>query len=163
MVPPERIRGKSTVHYDRLQSHRSPTIEPSRWWHRASIQRLSKCMSACGRRISVQFFEYSEWKITTGTHRIHLISVYRPPYSEVHPITTSVFLTEFADYLESTVLCTDQLLITGDFNLHVDVIDDSDACRFHSLTVSGLTNTSKYSRTPVATSLISSLPEILIN
>ena len=80
-----------------------------------------------------QSFKYSEWKITSGTHRIHLIIVYRPPYSEVHSITTSVFLIEFADYLESTVLCTDQLLITSDLNLHVEVIDDSDACRFHEL------------------------------
>ena len=85
-----------------------------------------------------QSFEYSEWKITSGTRRIHLIIVYRPPYSEVHPITTSVFLSEFADYLESTVLCTDQLLVTGDFNLHVDVTD-------------------------VATLLILSLPEVLIS
>ena len=85
-----------------------------------------------------QSFEYSEWKITSGTRRIHLIIVYRPPYSEVHPITTSVFLSEFADYLESTVLCTDQLLVTGDFNLHVDVTD-------------------------VATPLFLSLPEVLIS
>ena len=90
----------------------------------------SVCQHAAG---EFQSFEYSEWKITSGSPRVHLIIVYRPPYSEAHPITTSVFLTEFADYLESTVLCTDQLLITGDFNLHVDVIDDSDACRFHEL------------------------------
>ena len=62
-----------------------------------------------------------------------MIIIYRPPYSDAHPITTGVFLTEFSDYLEHAVLCTDQLLICGDFNIHVDVSDDLDACRFLEL------------------------------
>ena len=36
---------------------------------------------------------------------------------------TSVFLTEFAEFLESVILSTDPLLITGDFNIHVDNLD----------------------------------------
>ena len=80
-----------------------------------------------------QSFEYSEWKVTSGTQHIHMIIIYRPPYSEAHPTTTSVFLEEFSQYLESAVLCTDQLLISRDFNIHVDVTDDSDAHRFRGL------------------------------
>ena len=80
-----------------------------------------------------QSFEYSEWNITSRSHRLRMIIIYRPPYSDVHPITTSVFLAEFSDYLEHAVLCTDQLLICGDFNIHVDVSDDIDACRFLGL------------------------------
>ena len=80
-----------------------------------------------------QSFEYSEWNITSSSHRFRLIIIYRPPYSDAHPITTGVFLTEFSDYLEHAVLCTDQLLICGDFNIHVDVSDDLDACRFLEL------------------------------
>ena len=82
-------------------------------------------------------------------------------------MTTSVFLIEFADLLESTILCTDQLLITGDFNFHVGVIGNSDARRFHKLVdragldqhVRVLNN----APTLVATPLILSLPEILIS
>ena len=80
-----------------------------------------------------QSFEYSEWNITSRSHRFRLIIIYRPPYSDAHPITTGVFLAEFSDYLEHAVLCTDQLLICGDFNIHVDVSDDLDACRFLEL------------------------------
>ena len=80
-----------------------------------------------------QSFEYSEWNITSRSHHFRLIIIYRPPYSDAHPITTGVFLAEFSDYLEHAVLCTDQLLICGDFNIHVDVSDDLDACRFLEL------------------------------
>ena len=48
----------------------------------------------------------------------------------------SVFLTEFGDLLESTILCSDQvnqLLIAGDFNFHVGLIDNSNAHRFNKL------------------------------
>ena len=93
-------------------------------------ENLSVCQYTAG---EFQSFEYSEWKITSGTQRIHLIIIHRPPYSEAHPTTTSVFLAEFSQYLESAVLCTDQLLISGDFNIHVDVTDDIDASRFRGL------------------------------
>ena len=42
---------------------------------------------------------------------------------------TSVFLTEFAEFLESVILSTDPLLITGHFNIHVDAADNVDAIK----------------------------------
>lgn len=54
-------------------------------------------------------------------------------YSEAHPVTTSVFLAEFAHFLESAVFCTDHLVISGDFNIHVDVLDDPDAIKLREL------------------------------
>lgn len=65
----------------------------------------------------------SEWNIKSGSQHIHLIVIYRPPYTDNHPVMTSVFLTEFAEFLESVILSTDPLLITGDFNIHVDNLD----------------------------------------
>ncbi|CAB3985842.1 Hypothetical predicted protein [Paramuricea clavata] len=46
-------------------------------------------------------FEYSEWSVVNGSRRLHLIIVYRPPYSDAHPVTTSVFFSEFTNFLES--------------------------------------------------------------
>ena len=71
-------------------------------------------------------FEYSEWDVLAGIQRIHLVIIYRIPYSVAHPVTTSVFLEEFSKFLESTVFCANHLLITGDFNIHMDVADDAD-------------------------------------
>ena len=78
-------------------------------------------------------FEFSESEIKAETGRIHLIIIYRTPYSEAHPVTTSVFLEEFSTFLESAVFCTNHLLITGDFNIHMDVADDPDAIRMRGL------------------------------
>ena len=56
--------------------------------------------------------------------------MYRPPYSLTHPVTTGVFFMEFAEYLESVILSSVPLLITGDFNIHaVDVADDRDSIK----------------------------------
>ena len=61
------------------------------------------------------------------------VVVYRPPYSNNHRATVSVFFREFSEYLESILLTTAPLVITGDFNIHVDNIDDQDAVRFCEL------------------------------
>ncbi|CAB3993776.1 Hypothetical predicted protein [Paramuricea clavata] len=78
-------------------------------------------------------FEYSEWNIKAVSRRIRRVVVYRIPYSDIHPISTSIFFDGFANFLESAVLCTDQLLMTGDFNIHVDVTDDVDAVKLQEL------------------------------
>ena len=86
-----------------------------------------------GDTAELQSFEFSKWEIKAETDQIHLIIIYRTPYSEAHPITTSVFLEEFSTSLESAVFCTNHLLITGDFNIHMDVADDPDATRMRAL------------------------------
>ena len=78
-----------------------------------------------------KLFEFSEWIISSIGHDIMLFIIYRPPYSDEHQVPTSVFLTEFSEYLESAVLSKENLLISGD--LHVDNIHDSDAIKFSDL------------------------------
>ena len=78
-------------------------------------------------------FEFSEWIICSTGHDIRLFIIYRPPYSDEHQVPTSVFFTEFSEYLESAVLSKENLLISGDFNIHVDNIHDSDAIKFSDL------------------------------
>ncbi|XP_059195659.1 uncharacterized protein LOC131976578, partial [Centropristis striata] len=58
---------------------------------------------------------------------ILFVIVYRPPgpYSEV--------LSQFSEFLSSLVLITDKVIIVGDFNIHVDVDNDSLSTAFISL------------------------------
>jgi hypothetical protein len=86
-----------------------------------------------GDAAELRSFEYSEWDILSGTQRIHLVIVYRTPYSAAHPVTTGVFLEEFSEFLESVVFCANHLLITGDFNIHMDVAGDADAIKLCEL------------------------------
>ena len=59
--------------------------------------------------------------------------IYRIPYSIKHPITTSTFFEEFTGYLESVIMSSGLLLITGDFNIHVDDPLDTDCVHFLGL------------------------------
>jgi exonuclease III len=64
---------------------------------------------------------------------MRLVTVYRPPYSDTHPVTVGTFFAEFSTYLESIVLSTQPLMIIGDINIHVDNRKDSDAAAFLDL------------------------------
>jgi len=78
-------------------------------------------------------FEFSEWGVSFKSLRVKLSIIYRPPYSAAHPVSLSTFFQDFAEYLESIILPSEPLIITGDFNIHVDVVDDPEACEFADL------------------------------
>ncbi|XP_068713260.1 uncharacterized protein [Montipora foliosa] len=81
-------------------------------------------------------FEFSEWSLKTNSFRARLSIIYRPPYSNLHPVSLKTFFDEFASYMESIILTPEPLIITGDFNIHVDNVNDSDACEFLDLLAS---------------------------
>ena len=79
-------------------------------------------------------FEFSEWIILgQGSHKVRIVVVYRLQYSPNHPVTTGVFFEEFSDYLESIIFSSEPLLVTDDFNIHVDVVGDPDREKFLEL------------------------------
>ena len=47
----------------------------------------------------------------------HWMSIYRPPYSNRHPIPTSTFIDEFPDHLSHLLCQTDSPIIVGDINI----------------------------------------------
>ena len=75
-------------------------------------------------------FEFSEWLVSGPKLNIRVVVIYRPPYSAEHPVTARVFFEEFAEYMESVIVSKEPLIITGDFNFHVDDGRDTDACNF---------------------------------
>ena len=86
-----------------------------------------------GDAAELRLFEYSGWHIKSEANRVHLIIIYRTPYSEVHPVITHAFFYEFSVFLVSAVFSSSHLLITGDFNIHIDVTGDADATRLRAL------------------------------
>ena len=79
-------------------------------------------------------FEVSEWTFRPrGSLPVKLIIIYRLPYSRAHPVSIGTFFTELTGYLESVILCQLSILITGDFNIHVDGSSNINVLRFHDL------------------------------
>ena len=78
-------------------------------------------------------FEYFEAIVKHGKFIVRLVTIYRPPYSETHPVTTATFIGEFSTFLESIILSAEPLLIVGDFNYHVDDPNNNDAAQFLDL------------------------------
>ena len=79
-------------------------------------------------------FEFSEWMVSgRSTKKLRVVIIYRPPYSEDHPVTVLTFCSEFANYMESILLSKEQLLIVGDMNIHVHDASDADARNFLDL------------------------------
>ena len=66
---------------------------------------------------------------------IHIVIVYRPPYCEEHRATTASFFDEFAKYIQTKLLSNQDLLVLGDFSIHMDVLNNKDALKLMDLLV----------------------------
>ena len=78
-------------------------------------------------------FEFGEYIVRSDNTRLGVVILYRPPYSEENSVTVSTFLREVTEYLETIVMSNEPVLITGDFNIHVDVPDDANTIKFLDL------------------------------
>ena len=78
-----------------------------------------------------QTFEFMDMQILSRSVCIAII--YRPPLSSNRDCTTDHFMVEFGSLLEQYVTDSSSLLITGDFNLHVDNSLDKSAQDFLAL------------------------------
>ena len=61
---------------------------------------------------------------------IKLANIYRLPYSQQHRFTVSMFIDEFQQFLDRYLELPGHNLICGDFNLHVENINDRDSSSF---------------------------------
>ena len=65
-------------------------------------------------------FEHLDLAISSGSTNLHLLSVYRPPPSKKNKLTVAKFMNDFSALLESIIISSGKLIITGDFNFHMD-------------------------------------------
>ncbi len=73
-------------------------------------------------------FEYIDATTKVNSSSLRVVTVYRPPKSR-NSQTPTVFFNEFGTLLESVLHHPGHLLILGDFNFHVDNIDDREGVR----------------------------------
>ena len=80
-------------------------------------------------------FEHMDITVECGGELLRVIIIYRPPPSKKNRLIPSLFYDEFSQLieLESLVTRSSKLLILGDFNIHVDSVNDHEACKFLGL------------------------------
>ena len=64
---------------------------------------------------------------------LRLLSLYRPPPSKTNGLKISTFNEEFANFIQGFTLSGGELLLLGDFNIHVNDPNDTNARYFTDL------------------------------
>lgn len=73
-------------------------------------------------------YEFIEMILLHGTLSVRLLSVYRPPNGSV-----GAFMESFVEHLGRVSMSSGNLLVCGDFNIHVNKPDCTEACQFLEL------------------------------
>ena len=69
----------------------------------------------------------------TGSSKLRIAILYRPPKSPANGLTLAGFLDNFNGYMEGYISNPGNVLLMGDFNFHIDDPADRSARRFLSL------------------------------
>ena len=71
-------------------------------------------------------FEKAMWQVRYPGVDLTVCAIYHPPYSETYQVTNNQFLDEFSEFLAKVLAEHRNLVITGDFNLHVNDPEDQE-------------------------------------
>ena len=78
--------------------------------------------------------EYAKWKVTSANSFLNILGVYKPPDGSIPQ-----FLDIFTELLVDIVTSNTNLVVLGDFNIHVNDRDDPNASIFlDTMTALGL-------------------------
>ena len=58
---------------------------------------------------------------------LNILGLYHPPNSNISKYSNGDFIHEFLEMLVEMILSNDNFIIMGDFNLHLNNLDDSDS------------------------------------
>ena len=71
--------------------------------------------------------EYALWECKTSGTLINVLAIYHPPYSSINKCMDAMFLDDFAELLEEVLVSYGKIVCLGDFNLHIDNMENPDA------------------------------------
>ena len=77
--------------------------------------------------------EYIDLDIIHGTSSMRLVTIYRPPRSKKNCATPAMFFEEFSNLLETLTITPGPLILSGDYNFHMDSSTDHNACTFRDI------------------------------
>lgn len=78
-------------------------------------------------------FEHIDLTLSSLSSSFRLLIIYRPPPNKKNKLTFSMFLEEFGNLAESVISNSSKFLLAGDFNIHVDSVENREAANFCDL------------------------------
>ena len=75
-------------------------------------------------------FQFLQVAGTSTPYSITLVSIYHVPYNNRTKVTNAEFMDEYTDWLAETSANDKNLVICGDYNMHVNNPDNEDAAGF---------------------------------
>ena len=76
-------------------------------------------------------FEHMDCTVISNDVDVKLCIVYRPPPSKRNGFKNNLLFDEWSLYLDRLAVITNDVIITGDLNFHLDNDNDADAVRFN--------------------------------
>ena len=71
--------------------------------------------------------QYAVWKVETHGNSVTCIAIYRPPYSATNQETVTKFMDKFTVWLASISSSFSNMMLLGDFNIHINDENDNEA------------------------------------
>ena len=99
-----------------------------------SIISSSRLSSKTLRSDEHKSFEYGIFSVKCHGKELIFVIIYRPPYSSNHRVTTSTFFIEFPDFIADCLRDFQNVIITDDFNIPWNKIDDIDTVSLTEVT-----------------------------
>ena len=81
-------------------------------------------------QLRLRSFQFAKWRIVLKHTTITILAIYHPPYSNQTKATNHDFLDEFTNWVAEYIMNNTNVIILGDFNLHVNDPRDDNAMNF---------------------------------
>ena len=65
-------------------------------------------------------FKYAVWSLKTDSTSLAITAIYRPSYLMKNPLFFSMFTDEFSDWVANHLTKYNNIIIGGDFNVHIN-------------------------------------------
>ena len=78
-------------------------------------------------------FEYGEWSIKVKNKKLYIVVVYVPPYSAHNRTSINTSKKEWEELIEERSLLSDKVVITGDINIHCEILNDPSSVYFNEI------------------------------
>ena len=95
-----------------------------RWGGGLALIYHDRYHTKCYEQGATRSFEHGIWQVKSSKLTNMINAIYHPSYSDVNPVTNSMFIDDFTDWIGERVMTYENIIITGDFNLHVNEVDD---------------------------------------